>query len=333
MSTATRTDWTDLADQVLAGDAIDRSQAMAVLESGDDELLAVLDAAFRVRRHHFGRAVKVHVLKNAKSGMCPEDCAFCSQSAHFARDTATAAYKLQDVDDLVAGAREAAAMGAHTYCMVTATRGPSAKDLATVCEAVRRIKATTSLRVCTSLGLLAEGQAEALAAAGVDRYNHNLETSERHFPSVCTTHAWSDRTATIRRARSAGMEGCCGGIVGLGESLADRVDLAFALRDLEVESVPVNFLNSRPGTPLAGTPEVTPQEALRALALMRLVHPASDVRAAGGREVVLRALAPLALYAANSIFTRGYLTTPGAEPSDDLRMIRDAGFEPVVVDA
>lgn len=326
--------WDALADSVLAGVAATDDDLRAVLRSGDDALLGVLDAAFRVRRYHFGRTVRVHVLRNAKSGLCPEDCAFCSQSARFRADAAVPEYALQSVEQLVDGAREAIAMGASTYCMVTATRGPDAADLSTVAEAARRIKAEAPrVTLCASLGLLEPGQAEALAAAGVDRYNHNLETSERHYPQICGTHTWADRLDTIQRARAAGMEACCGGIVGMGEDDEDRVALALSLRALGVESIPVNFLDPRPGTPLEACPRVSPGDALRTLAMFRLACPDRDVRAAGGREVTLRALAPLALYAASSIFTRGYLTTDGAAPGADLQTIRDAGFEPHVVAA
>jgi biotin synthase len=210
--------------------------------------------------------------------------------------------------------------------MVTSTRGPSERELDVVCEAVRQIKAEITINVCTSLGLLKPGQAERLAAAGVTRFNHNLESSRAHFPEVCTTHSYDDRIATVRAARAAGMEACCGGIMGMGESLEDRVALALELRDLEVESIPVNFLDPRPGTPLGAMPRLSPQDCLRALAMFRFVNPSRDIRIAGGREVNLRQLQPLALYPANSLFCNGYLTTPGQGPEADMRMIADAGF-------
>jgi biotin synthase len=217
-------------------------------------------------------------------------------------------------------------MGAVKYCMVTSTRGPSQRELDVVCEAVRRIKAEVNIRICTSLGLLREGQAEQLVAAGVDRFNHNLEASRRFFPEICTTHGFDDRVRTVQRARAAGMEACCGGIMGLGETEEDRVALALELRALEVESIPVNFLDPRPGTPLADQPRLSPHDCLRALAMMRFVNPSRDIRVAGGREVNLRQLQPLALYPANSLFCNGYLTTGGQGYETDLRMITDAGF-------
>jgi biotin synthase len=324
-----RGDWERLADDVLAGSAPSREHGLAVASAPDDELLPLLHAAFRVRRRFWGRRVRVHVLQNARSGTCPEDCSFCSQSVRF--DTGVPRYRLQSVEELVAAGERAVAMGAVTYCMVTSTRGPSAAELETICEAARRLRARHPVRICTSLGLLAEGQAETLAAAGVGRYNHNLESSRRFFPEVCGTHGWEDRVATVRRAKAAGMEACCGGILGMGEGPEDWVDLALALRELEVDSVPVNFLDPRPGTPLAGRPRLSPQDCLRGLALFRFYNPAADVRVAGGRETSLGPLQALALWPANSMFTNGYLTTPGAPLSDDARMIEAAGFEPEVL--
>jgi len=315
----------------LEGHALTREEALSVLNCADDELLGLLDATFTVRRAHHGRKVHVHVLENAKSGACPEDCSFCSQSVR--NNAPVERYKTESVDELVDAARAAYASGASTYCMVTATRGPSKRDLDTICEAVRRIKAEMPLSLCTSLGVLDDAGAKRLVDAGVDRYNHNLETSERYYPELVTTHTWGDRAATLRTAKAAGMQACAGGIIGMGEGLEDRVDLAMALRELDVESVPVNLLNPRPGTPLGDREQIRPADALKALCMFRLVHPDRDVRIAGGREVVLGTMQPLALYAANSLFANGYLTTSGQGESADARMLAEAGFEAVVVGA
>ncbi len=317
--------WLTLATKSLAGTAITRDEARSVLHAPADELLALLDAAFTVRRAYWGRRVSLHVLDNAKVGACPEDCGFCSQSSKYASPSGEAPMK--SVEDLVEGARRAHAARAKRYCMVTATRGPSQKDLDTICAAAERIKAELDIELCASLGLLTAAKAVRLAASGVDRFNHNLETSERHYGKIVSTHSWQDRVETVQHAKAAGMDTCCGGIVGLGESEEDLLDLAFALRELEVDSVPVNFLDARPGTPLAGYPLVEPGYALRALCMFRFVHPRTDLRVAGGREITLRALQAMALYPANSIFTQGYLTTGGATPSADHQMIKDAGFE------
>ncbi len=319
--------WSALADEVLANRPISREAARSILHAGPAETLAVLDAAFRVRRAHWGMRVSLHVLENAKLGACPEDCGFCSQSSKHADESPSGEAPIKSADELVAAARQAHATRAKRYCMVTATRGPSQRDLDVVCEAAKRIKAEMDIELCASLGLLTEAKAKRLAEAGVDRFNHNLETSERHYGKIVSTHTWRDRVETVQLAKRAGMSTCCGGIVGLGESEDDLLDLAFALRDLDVDSVPVNFLDARPGTPLAGYPQVEPGHALRALCMFRLVHPRTDLRVAGGREVTLRALQALALYPANSIFTQGYLTTGGATAMSDHQMIRDAGFE------
>jgi biotin synthase len=317
--------WSTLADRSLAGDIPTRDEARAALHAPADELLSLLDAAFRVRRHHWGRRVSLHVLENAKLGDCPEDCGFCSQSSKNASPSGEAPMKT--VDELVAAARVAHAARAKRYCMVTATRGPSQRDLDTICTAAERIKAEMDIELCASLGILTEAKAKRLVDSGVDRFNHNLETSERHYEKIVSTHSWRDRVETVQIAKRAGMDTCCGGIVGLGESEEDLLDLAFTLRDLDVDSVPVNFLDARPGTPLAGYSLVEPGYALRALCMFRFVHPRTDLRVAGGREITLRALQAMALYPANSIFTQGYLTTGGATPGADHQMIKDAGFE------
>ncbi len=324
------TTWSALADTALAGGTISREDARAILHAPADELLSLLDAAFRVRKAHWGRRVSLHVLENAKLGACPEDCGFCSQSSKHATEphaSPSGEAPMKSVDDLVAGARRAYAARAKRYCMVTATRGPSQRDLDTICEAATRIKAELEIELCASLGLLTAAKAQRLAASGVDRFNHNLETSERHYDQIVSTHSWKDRVETVQHAKAAGMDTCSGGIVGLGESEDDLLDLAFALRELDVDSVPVNFLDAREGTPLAGYPLVEPGYALRALCMFRLVHPRTDLRVAGGREITLRALQAMALFPANSIFTQGYLTTGGATPGADHQMIKDAGFE------
>lgn len=317
--------WSALADKALAGQVLERKEAHAILHAPVEDTLSLLDAAFRVRRAHWGLRVSLHVLQNAKVGACPEDCGFCSQSSkHQGADAPQA--PMQSVGELVEGARRAHSARAKRFCMVTATTGPSQRDLDTICEAARQIKAEMDIELCASLGLLTEAKAVRLVESGVDRFNHNLETSQRHFDQIVSTHTWADRVRTVELAKKVGMDTCVGGIVGLGESDDDLIDLAMSLRDLDVDSVPVNFLDARPGTPLAGSPLVEPGYALRALCMFRLVHPRTDLRVAGGREITLRALQAMALYPANSIFTQGYLTTAGATPHADHQMIRDAGF-------
>jgi len=317
--------WQSLADKVLKGVNISREEALAIVKSADGELVDLLHAAFRIREATHGRDVYVHVLRNARSGACPEDCSFCSQSSEY--NTGIPEYPMQSVEELVAGATEAHGTGAARYCMVTATRGPSKRDLDVVCEAVKQIKEMyPKLELCTSLGLLTEAKAQRLAEAGVDRYNHNLETSERCFSDMVSTHGYNDRVGTIEAVHKAGMEACCGGIMGMGEELVDQVDLALALRDLEVESIPVNFLDPRPGTPMGENERLTPHQCLKTLAMFRFVNPTRDIRVAGGREANLGEMQSLALYPANSIFTDGYLTTGGQRATEDRKLIEDAGF-------
>ncbi len=322
--------WQSLAERSIEGRVPSRDEAVAVLRCPEDEILSLLDAAFRVRRRFWQRRVRIHVLENAKSGACPEDCSFCSQSRHYT--TPADVYPMESVEAIVEGARRAKRAGAYKYCIVTATTGPSRRDLDVVCEATRRIKEELGLTICASLGKLTPEKARRLKEAGVDRFNHNLETSERYFPEVTTSHTYADRVSTVRIAKEAGMEVCCGGIVGMGEREEDVLDLAFALRELDVESVPVNFLDPRPGTPFAELPRVTPSWCLKVLCMFRFVHPRADLRVAGGREVNLRWMQPMALYAVNSLFTSGYLTTPGAAPSSDHQMIKDLGFEVELVE-
>jgi biotin synthase len=318
--------WPALADKALTKSGLSREDALAVLRADEDDLLEIIAAAYRLRREAFGRRVNLHVIQNARSGACPENCGFCSQSSVSHADIDR--YPLRRADELVAGAHQAAGMGAVKYCVITSGRAPTGEVVETMCAAARRIRAEgLTLCLCVSLGLATDEQLRRLAEAGVNRYNHNLETARRYFPHVCTTHSYDDRIATVRKAKNAGLEVCCGGIIGMGETLEDRVDLALALRELGVDSIPVNFFNPRPGTPLERMPPLTALEALRALAMFRLVNPRTDIRAAGGRETCLGPLQPLALFAVNSIFTEGYLTTPGQGHSRDLEMIRGLGFE------
>jgi biotin synthase len=315
-----------IADSVLRGETVGRADARRVLQTADAEVPALLLAAFRVREHHHGRRVKLCLLRNARSGLCPEDCHYCSQSAISEADIPR--YRLDSVEQLLSGARNAVASGAKRFCMVTSGRGPSAADIDRFADAARRIKREfADLELCVSLGLMDEPQARELKAAGVGWVNHNLNTSERFHPEICTTHDYADRVRTVTNVRRAGLSTCCGGILGMGESDEDVIDLAFALRDLGVDSLPVNFLHPIEGTPLEQRRELTPARCLKALALFRFTSPAAEIRVAGGRELNLGWFQPLALFAANSIFVDGYLTTPGQAHDEARRMVEANGFE------
>jgi len=316
--------WQALADRVLAGGSIDRDDARAILDSADVELLDLLAATYRVRHRYFGSTVQLFFLMNAKSGLCPEDCGYCSQSK--VSDAEIPRYNLLSAPKLMEAAKLAAERQSKTFCIVISARGPTQREIEFVCEITPRIKQAYGLNICACLGLLTPDQAKQLAAAGVDKVNHNLNTSERYYGEVCTTHTYADRVATLAACRSAGLELCSGGIMGMGERNDDLIDMAFELRSLQVESIPLNFLNSIDGTPLEHVNRLTPRDCLRGLAMMRLVNPSAEIRIAGGREIHLGSLQALGLYAANSIFVGDYLTTKGQLPEADYRMIEDLGF-------
>ncbi len=319
------TAWSGLAGRVLAGYRLTVEEGESILDSPDAELLDLLAAAYQVRRRFFGRRVRLYFLMNAKSGLCPEDCSYCSQSKTSTADIPK--YNLLNEEELLAGAAAAAGRGAKTYCIVISARGPSEKEVAAVADVVPKIKALHDLKICACLGLLTPQQARQLKVCGVDRINHNLNTSREFYGEVCTTHSYQDRIDTLNAVREAGIELCSGGIVGMGESASDVVRMALELRDLEVHSIPVNFLNPIDGTPLAGSRRLDPRYCLKVLAMFRLANPSCELRIAGGREMHLRSLQTLGLYPANSIFVGDYLTTKGQLPEADYRMIEDAGFE------
>jgi biotin synthase len=317
--------WHTLAERVLDGGAITRDEARAILASPDVELLDLLAAAYRVRHRHFGNTVQLFFLMNAKSGLCPEDCGYCSQSK--VSEAEIPRYNLLSAPKLLEAARLAAERQSKTFCIVISARGPTQREIDFVCTSTPQIKSRFGLNVCACLGLLTPEQAKQLAAAGVDKVNHNLNTSERHYGAVCSTHTYADRVATLEACRTAGLALCSGGIMGMGETHDDLVDMALALCEMRVESIPLNFLNAIDGTPLEGSSRLTPRDCLRGLALMRLTNPAAEIRIAGGRELHLGSLQALGLYAANSIFVGDYLTTKGQLPEADYKMIAELGFE------
>ncbi len=317
-------DWSRLATQVLAGHAVTAEESLSILRSPDDELLDLLAAAYRIRRRWFGNTVQLYFLMNAKSGLCPEDCHYCSQSK--VSDADIPRYNLLSRDRLLDGASVAAERGSKTYCIVISARGPTEREIQAVEKIVPEIKQKYDLEVCACLGLLSPEQAQRLAACGVNKVNHNLNTSPEFYEQICTTHTYQDRIATLSAVRQAGLELCSGGIIGMGERDEDVVRMAFELRELEVESIPLNFLIDIEGTPLANSSRLTPRYCLKALAMFRFVNPSSELRIAGGRELHLGSLQPLGLYAANSIFVGDYLTTQGQAPEADYRMIEEMGF-------
>lgn len=318
-------EWTVYASKAIQKAELTQEEALQVLQAEDDELLSLMNAAFLVRKHFFGKKVKLNMILNAKSGLCPEDCGYCSQS--IVSTAPVAKYTMLDKETLLAGAREAMNRRAGTYCIVASGRGPTEKELSQVEEAVKEIRATMPLKICACLGILSDQQALRLKEAGVHRYNHNLNTSRKHYEDITTTHTYDQRVDTVETAKRAGLSPCSGVIIGMGESDEEIVEMAFALRALDADSIPVNFLNAIPGTPLENMGRTPAQKALHVLALFRFVCPDKEIRVAGGREINLRSLQPLSLYAANSLFVGDYLTTPGQEITTDHQMIEDLGFE------
>ena len=318
--------WYELSERVLQGKQITRDEALQVLAVPQEELLELISACYRVRRHYHGQKIKLNMLINAKSGLCAEDCSYCSQS--IVSQTGVERYPLQSREVLLEGARQALEVKAHTYCIVISGRRPTERELKAVTEAVREIKEKFPLRICCCLGLLNDEEVKRLRDAGVDRINHNLNTSEDRYGDVCSTHTFQDRTETIEAVKRGGISSCSGGILGMGESDEQIVDLVFSLRDMDIDSIPVNFLIPIPGTPLAGIEYLTPQKCLAILCLFRLVNPSKEIRIAGGREFHLRSLQPLGLYVADSIFIGDYLTTRGEVPEADMQMLQDTGFVP-----
>jgi biotin synthase len=318
--------WLDtLTTKALARELPTRAEALHVLRSSDDELMDVVAAAFKVRLRYFGRRVKLNYLVNIKSGLCPEDCSYCSQRLGSSADVLK--YTWLKPDEVIGNAEAGVRAGAKRVCLVASGRGPSNADIARVSTAITKFKDQhPDVEVCACLGLLSDGQAEKLRQAGTTAYNHNLNTAESNYRDICTTHDYADRADTVTRAKEAGLSPCSGLIAGMGETDEELVDVVFALRELDPDSVPVNFLIPFEGTPLGGQWSLTPQRCLRILAMVRFACPDAEVRLAGGREIHLRSLQPLALHVVNSIFLGDYLTSEGQAGARDLEMIADAGF-------
>ena len=303
--------------RLLTGDEL---AGLAALPDGYVTSLAAL--AHQVRLAWCGPEVEVEGILSAKTGGCPEDCHFCSQSSRF--DTPVKATPFLDTDEVLQAAQETKAAGASEFCIVLAVRGPDERTMQRILELIPLVQERTGLNVAVSVGLLTEDQARRFAEGGVHRYNHNLETSRSFFPQVVTTHSWEERADTCRLVLDHGMELCCGALVGMGESDAQRIELLLQLRELGPTEVPVNFLNPRPGTPFAELPVVGAWEAIRWIALFRLALPGVILRYAGGREVTLRDLQAMGMTSGiNALIVGNYLTTLGRSTAEDLAMLDD----------
>ena len=322
----------NLTSRIIAGERIGRAEAIALSQiEGEENILLLCEAADKVRQACCGNVVDLCSIVNVKSGNCSENCGFCSQSSHHPGQDSPI-YGLKSTEEILAQAKAAEAAGAKRFCLVSQGRGikynsPKSTEFEQILETVSRIIAETQIKPCCALGEVTPEQAQALAEAGVTRYNHNLEASENFFEQIVTTHSWRDRVQTIQNLKAAGIQACTGGIMGLGESWEDRVDLALALRELEVESVPLNLLNPREGTPLSDRPKIDPYEALKAIAIFRLILPEQILRYAGGREAVMGELQAMGFQAGmNAMLIGHYLTTIGQPPEQDHAMLESLGL-------
>jgi biotin synthase len=303
---------------------MDAATGLQILTDPQLELLPLLHAAFVVREHFFGRGVRVHILNNVQNGYCPENCNYCAQAANSTAPIQK--YHMKSDAEIMAAAEQAWQAGAYRYCMVFSGRSLPDSRLDAMTDLIRRIKQQWPIHLCLSAGFLDDRAALQLREAGLDRYNHNLNTADRHYDRICTSHTYADRLATLQAANRAGLEVCSGLIIGMGERAEDIVQVALTLRDLRARSIPVNFYVHVEGNQLGAVHQLTPEYCLRVLALFRFTCPDAEIRAAGGRETNLRGLESLALYPANSLFSEGYLNTGGHTMEKTLGLIADAGF-------
>jgi biotin synthase len=315
-----------ITEKSLRGDELTKQECMEVLDYPDEGILEILDAAYRVRKKYFGNRVQVQMLLNAKSGMCSENCGYCTQSGVSEADIKE--FPLRPAAELVAGAVSAKKSGASRFCMALSGIRYDDGLIEKLAESIRAVKKEADISLCCSMGFLKPAQADKLKKAGLDRINHNLNTEKNFYANICTTHTWDERVQNIKTCREAGLEICSGGIIGLGEGKQGAAELFMELKKLRPDSIPVNFYIPVRGTPLEKKGEkLTPHYCLKALCLARFSNPDSDIRAAGGREYHLRSMQGLALYAVNSIFVSGYLTTGGQPAGEGFQMIKDMGFE------
>ena len=305
---------------------IDFSEAVPLMNLQGHEAMQLFSLANTVRSR-LGDRVDLCSIVNAKCGMCPEDCKFCAQSVH--NDTDVTSHSLLDDDEILDMAHMMQDEGAARFCIVISGRDANGEDFEKILSSIQRIRKETALSVCVSLGMLTQEKATALKQAGVTRLHHNLETSEGFFRNICTTHTYAEKINTIHIAKSAGLEVCCGGIIGLGETPRDRIEFAFTLRELDVDSVPINILTPVKGTAFENAEPIKPLDILKTIAVFRLILPDKNIRLAGGREKNLGDLQSLCLLAgANGLLLGNYLTTDGRYPKDDIRMIQDLGLVP-----
>ncbi|MDY6863570.1 MAG: biotin synthase BioB [Thermodesulfobacteriota bacterium] len=316
---------TALGRKVVEGRQLDMDEALSLLKVEKPDFMDLVAWANRIRLHFKGDMVDTCSLLNAKSGRCSEDCAFCAQSGHYPTKAET--YPLVSIEEMVNTAKKAEKEGVSRFCLITSGRKPDKEEFNKILSAVRKIRKETGLNLDCSLGSLTQKQVNLLKEAGVTRYNHNLECAESYYNKIVTTHKYSDRLTTIEYLQKAGLSVCCGGIIGMGETPEQRIEFGFKLRELEIDCVPINILNPRPGTPLEKNDPLLPLEIIKTIAIYRFILPQSTIKVAGGREVNLRDFQSLAfLSGANGLITGGYLTTTGRTPEMDRHMIKDLGL-------
>ncbi|MBU1061523.1 MAG: biotin synthase BioB [Candidatus Omnitrophica bacterium] len=315
-----------ILDNVLSGKELEFEEARLLLDAGGAELYLLLHAADTLRRRFCGDKMDICSLINAKSGLCSEDCKFCAQASRY--NTGCKTYPLVSVEEIVKQAKFAKEMGAANFCIVISGAGPTSSELSRIKEAILRIKKELSVEVDCSLGNLGKDMLKDLKELGVSRYNHNLETSEDFYKNICTSHTYSDRLGMVQKLKEVGLNPCCGGIIGLGETKEERIKLMFSLKDLDIRCVPINILNPRKGTPLENVDSLSPIEIIKTVAVFRLVLPKAIIKIAGGREYALGDMQAIAFTSgANGMIVGGYLTTKGRSIEQDLEMVKDLGFE------
>jgi biotin synthase len=314
-----------IEEEIIKGGALRKDEALYIASLSGQDIFALMDAASRIRKHFRGDYVDLCAIINAKSGACPEDCSYCAQSSKSSADIAV--FPLLEEKAILEKAMEARQGGANRFCIVTSGRKVSGRELEKIAGAVSKVRAL-GLLPCATLGLLSEGEIRLLKTSGLERYHHNIETSERFFPAICSSHTYRDKIKTIDAVKGTGISLCSGGIFGLGEELEDRVDMAFALKEIGPDSVPVNFLTPIEGTPLGSREKLAPLEALKIIALLRFVLPDKEIRVCGGRMQTLGDFHSFIFLAgADGLLTGNYLTTTGRSFEDDLELIRRHGLK------
>jgi biotin synthase len=314
--------WTE---KILNGGEITEDEARALIRTKDEDTMLLLACADKIRQKFSGRSVDLCAIINARSGSCQEDCKFCAQSARY--NTGVKTYKFLPEGEVIEAAKRAKKAGAARFDIVTAGRDQrNPKDFAEILDLIRRIRKEVGIEVCCSLGFLTQEQAYQLKEAGISRLHCNIESAPSFFKEVCTTHTAEEKAENVARAQKAGIRVCCGGIIGLGESLDQRVEMAFHLKDMHIDAVPLNVLNPIPGTPFEHNKRLTPLEILRSFAMFRFVLPKAQIRTAGGRQINLRSLQSMALAGGmNGVMIGNYLTSKGSDPHDDIAMLHDLG--------